>query len=61
MAHGARGGVGRTLAAYGGVYISVVLVWLWLVEGPKVPTGWDLIGAAISLIGALVIVAAPRP
>jgi drug/metabolite transporter superfamily protein YnfA len=40
---------------------SVALVWLWLVEGPKVPTGWDLIGAAASLIGALVIVAAPRP
>lgn len=49
------------MAAYGGASISVALVGLWPVEGPAVPTGWDLIGAAISLIGALVIVAAPRP
>ena len=26
---------GRTYAAYGGVYISVALVWLWLVESVK--------------------------
>ena len=24
---------GRVYAAYGGVYISVALVWLWLVDG----------------------------
>src|SRR5947209_3269656 len=36
---------GRVYAAYGGVYISVALIWLWLVEGMR-PTAWDLAGVA---------------
>ncbi len=50
---------GRAFAAYGGVYIVGSLVWLWLVEGTP-PDRWDAIGGAICLIGAAVIVAAPR-
>jgi small multidrug resistance family-3 protein len=50
---------GRAYAAYGGVYIAASLAWLWLVEG-ALPDRWDLTGAAICLIGAAVIVAAPR-
>lgn len=50
---------GRTYAAYGGVYIATALVWLWAVEG-QVPTRWDLLGGAISLLGMAVIVFAPR-
>jgi len=50
---------GRTFAAYGGVYIASSLAWLRWVEGVK-PDQWDLIGAAICLTGAAIIVAAPR-
>jgi len=50
---------GRAYAAYGGVYIASSLAWLWLVEGVR-PDRWDLVGAAICLAGAAIIVAAPR-
>lgn len=50
---------GRTYAAYGGIYIAASLVWLWLAEGFR-PDRFDLAGAAICLIGAAVIIAAPR-
>jgi small multidrug resistance family-3 protein len=46
---------GRTYAAYGGVYIATAMVWLWLAEG-QMPTRWDLIGAALCLAGASIIV-----
>ena len=50
---------GRTYAAYGGVYIAAALAWLWLAEGVR-PDRWDLIGVAICLIGASVILFGPR-
>jgi small multidrug resistance family-3 protein len=50
---------GRAYAAYGGVYITASLVWLWIIEGTR-PDRWDLTGAAICLIGAAVIVLGPR-
>ncbi|WP_420394620.1 YnfA family protein [Acuticoccus sp.] len=50
---------GRAYAAYGGVYIASSLAWLWRIEGVK-PDRWDLIGAAACLIGAAIIIAAPR-
>jgi small multidrug resistance family-3 protein len=46
---------GRAYAAYGGIYIGASLVWLWLVEGQQ-PTGSDMLGAGIAIVGALVIV-----
>ena len=46
---------GRAYAAYGGIYIVASLLWLWLVEGQR-PTGSDLIGAAVAVAGALVII-----
>ena len=51
---------GRAYAAYGGIYIAVALVWLWLVEGMR-PDRWDLLGGAICLAGAAIILWAPRP
>jgi len=51
---------GRAYAAYGGVYIAASLFWLWAVEG-RPPDRWDLLGGAISLIGAMVILMGPRP
>jgi len=51
---------GRAYAAYGGIYIASSLVWLRGVEG-VVPDRWDLIGSLICVLGALVILLAPRP
>ncbi|EHK57019.1 YnfA family protein [Allomesorhizobium alhagi] len=50
---------GRAYAAYGGIYIAASLSWLWLVEGVR-PDRWDLLGAAICVIGASIILFAPR-
>lgn len=50
---------GRAFAAYGGVYIAASLAWLWLVEGQR-PDRWDITGAALCVIGAAVILWAPR-
>lgn len=50
---------GRVYAAYGGVYISVALLWLWLVDGMR-PTAWDFTGVALSLLGMAIIAFQPR-
>ncbi|SNT08228.1 small multidrug resistance family-3 protein [Sphingomonas laterariae] len=51
---------GRTYAAYGAVYIAAAIGWLWAVEGVR-PDRWDVIGAAICLLGAGLILWGPRP
>ncbi|SJM32926.1 conserved membrane hypothetical protein [Mesorhizobium delmotii] len=50
---------GRAYAAYGGIYIAASLGWLWLVEGVR-PDRWDLAGSALCIVGASVILLAPR-
>lgn len=50
---------GRTYAAYGGIYIVAAIAWLWLAEGVR-PDRWDMVGAAICLVGAGVILFGPR-
>ena len=50
---------GRAYAAYGGVYIAASLLWLWLAEG-HVPDRWDLLGGALAIVAAAVILFAPR-
>ena len=50
---------GRAYAAYGGVYIAASLGWLWLVEGAR-PDRWDLVGAAVCIAGAAIILFGPR-
>lgn len=50
---------GRTYAAYGGVYIAVALAWLWLVDGIA-PSGWDLVGAGVALVGMAIIALQPQ-
>ncbi|BAE52073.1 YnfA family protein [Paramagnetospirillum magneticum] len=50
---------GRAYAAYGGIYILASLIWMWAVEGTR-PDRWDTIGAAICVVGAMVIIFGPR-
>lgn len=53
---------GRVYAAYGGVYVSVAVLWLWAVDGIR-PTTTDVIGVAVSLVGMGIIMfgAGPSP
>lgn len=51
---------GRVYAAYGGVYIGVAIIWLWLVDGIK-PSGWDMLGVVVAMLGMAIIMFAPRP
>jgi small multidrug resistance family-3 protein len=50
---------GRAYAAYGGIYVIASLGWLWMIEGFR-PDRWDVMGAALCIAGAMVIIAAPR-
>jgi small multidrug resistance family-3 protein len=50
---------GRVYAAYGGVYVSVALAWLWLVDGIT-PSRWDVLGVALCLCGMAVIIIGAR-
>ena len=45
---------GRVYAAYGGVYVTVALAWLWLVDGVT-PRPTDFIGVALTLGGMAII------
>ena len=51
---------GRVYAAYGGVYITVAILWLWLIDSVR-PTFWDVIGAAVCLLGMSIIIVGARP
>lgn len=50
---------GRAYAAYGGIYIVASILWLWLAEGVR-PDRWDIVGAAVCLLGAGIILLMPR-
>jgi len=50
---------GRVYAAYGGVYITVAICWLWIVDGVR-PSRWDLVGVIVCLVGMAIIMLAPR-
>ena len=50
---------GRVYAAYGGVYIFVAVLWLWVVDGVR-PTTWDMLGSAAALLRMAIIMFAPR-
>ena len=50
---------GRAYAAYGGIYISASLLWLWTIESQR-PDRWDVIGSVVCLTGAAIIILGPR-
>ncbi len=54
------GAAGRTYAAYGGMYVAIAFVWLWLVEQQQ-PNVWETVGVVVTLIGMGIIVLAPQP
>lgn len=50
---------GRILAAYGGVFVAGSLTWGVVVDKFR-PDRYDVIGAAVCLVGVAVIMYAPR-
>ena len=50
---------GRILAAYGGIFVAGSLAWGVVADGFR-PDRFDLIGAAVCLLGVGVIMFAPR-
>ncbi|WP_019629539.1 YnfA family protein [Actinomadura atramentaria] len=50
---------GRILAAYGGVFVAGSLAWAMALDGYR-PDRYDLAGAALCLVGVLVIMYGPR-
>lgn len=50
---------GRVYAAYGGVFIVLSVLWGWRFDGIR-PDRPDVVGAAICIIGAAIIMYWPR-
>lgn len=50
---------GRVYAAYGGVFVVLSVLWGFAVDR-VVPDRWDLLGAAICLLGVGIMMYAPR-
>jgi len=50
---------GRVYAAYGGIFIALALLWSWQIDH-VVPDRFDIIGAAVALIGIFIIIHWPR-
>lgn len=50
---------GRVYAAYGGVYIGVAVLWLWVVD-KVTPSPSDWVGVAVCFIGMAIIMFGPR-
>jgi small multidrug resistance family-3 protein len=49
----------RIYAAYGGIFITMAVIWGWVVGGIA-PDRFDIIGAAIALAGVAIIFYMPR-
>ncbi|MBL4873469.1 MAG: hypothetical protein JKY41_08770 [Rhodobacteraceae bacterium] len=47
---------GRAYAAYGGIYVTASIFWLWRIEG-RLPDIWDISGVLLVLAGTLVMLA----
>ncbi len=40
-------------------YVAMAILWLWIVDGLR-PSAWDLVGAAVAVLGMSIIMFAPR-
>lgn len=49
---------GRVYVAYGGIYVSVALLWLWWIESTP-PNASDIVGVLLCLTGMPIIVLGP--
>jgi len=50
---------GRVYAAYGGIYVTVAIAWLWLIDDVQ-PSRWDLLGLFFMLCGTFIIIFGSR-
>ena len=50
---------GRVYATYGGIFIVLSILWGWKIDN-IIPDKFDLIGGFIAVVGALIIMYAPR-
>ncbi|MFZ0442696.1 MAG: YnfA family protein [Methanobacterium sp.] len=50
---------GRVYAAYGGIFIFMALIWGWQID-KITPDRFEIIGAAVALVGVFVIMYWPR-
>ena len=50
---------GRVYAAYGGIFIASSIIWGFIVDKKK-PDKYEIIGALVALIGAMIIFYVPR-
>lgn len=50
---------GRVYAAYGGVFVVLSILWGWWIDG-RAPDRADIVGAALCLVGVVVIMYWPR-
>jgi len=50
---------GRAYAAYGGVFVVLSILWAAVLDGFR-PDRWDLAGAAVIVLGVVVMVFGPR-
>ena len=50
---------GRVYASYGGVYVVMSVLWLWLFE-KQIPDFYDLLGSGLALIGMSIIAFGPH-
>ncbi len=51
---------GRVYAAYGGVFVTLSIIWGWVIDGVR-PDIWDIVGGLICILGVGIIMYAPRP
>lgn len=50
---------GRVYAAYGGIFVILSLLWGWHIDG-WLPDRFDLLGAAIVMVGVAIMLWSPR-
>ena len=54
-----EGSFGRIYAAYGGIFVVMATLWGWGVDGIR-PDRFDVIGAAVCLVGVGIVMWSPR-